>query len=56
MNRERIEFLAAVPLLLSNPTGLADFYRDVVGVLLEEERPRWLAAPRRCNLGQASTA
>lgn len=52
MVREPIEFLAAVLLVSPNPQRLADFYRDVVGVPLEEERhgdslPHW-----GCSLGE----
>lgn len=50
--REPIEFLSAVLLVSANPQRLADFYRDVVGVPLQEERhgesrPHW-----GCNLGE----
>ena len=51
MDREPIEFLSAVLLVSTNPQRLADFYRDVVGVPLQEERhgaalPHW-----GCTLG-----
>jgi predicted enzyme related to lactoylglutathione lyase len=51
-SREPIEFLSAVLLVSANPQRLAAFYRDVVGVPLEEERhgesrPHW-----GCNLGE----
>jgi predicted enzyme related to lactoylglutathione lyase len=52
MVREPIEFLSAVLLVSANPKRLADFYRDVVGVPLQEEqhgdtRPHW-----GCTLGE----
>ncbi len=48
---EAIEFFSAVLLVSADPQRLADFYRDVVGVPLQEERhgqsrPHW-----GCNLG-----
>jgi predicted enzyme related to lactoylglutathione lyase len=54
--REPIEFLSAVLLVSANPERLADFYRDVVGVPLQEERhgesrPHW-----GCNLGEVHFA
>ena len=52
MKRESIDFLSAVLLVSENPQRLADFYRDVIGVPLEEERhgnslPHW-----GCTLGE----
>ncbi|HYC23165.1 MAG TPA: VOC family protein [Candidatus Bathyarchaeia archaeon] len=52
MAREQIEFLSAVLLVSRDPKRLADFYRDVIGVPLREERhgaslPHW-----GCNLGE----
>ncbi len=52
MAHEGIEFLSAVLLVSTNPKRLADFYRDVVGVPLQEEqhggsRPHW-----GCTLGE----
>jgi catechol 2,3-dioxygenase-like lactoylglutathione lyase family enzyme len=52
MARDRIEFLSAVLIVSPNPKRLAEFYRDVVGVPLEEERhgdarPHW-----GCTLGE----
>jgi predicted enzyme related to lactoylglutathione lyase len=49
---EPIEFLSAVLVVSENPKRLADFYRDVVGVPLREERhgdtrPHW-----GCSLGE----
>jgi predicted enzyme related to lactoylglutathione lyase len=46
MVREPIEFLSAVLLVSADPKRLTDFYRDVVGIPLEEERhgdsrPHW---------------
>ncbi len=51
MDSERIEFLSAVLVVSENPERLAAFYREVVGVPLEEERhgaapPHW-----GCTLG-----
>ncbi len=48
---EKIEFLSAVLLVSKNPKRLADFYRDVLGVPLEDEKhgdsePHW-----GCELG-----
>jgi predicted enzyme related to lactoylglutathione lyase len=52
MVREPIEFLSAVLLVSANPQRLADFYRDVVGIPLQDERhgstrPHW-----GCTLGE----
>lgn len=52
MAKEPIEFLSAILLVSPNPARLAAFYRDVVGVPLDEEkhgdsRPHW-----GCNLGE----
>ena len=52
MDHEAIEFLSAVLLASANPGRLAEFYRDVVGIPLREERhgnalPHW-----GCNLGE----
>jgi hypothetical protein len=52
MDREPIEFLSAVLLVSKDPQRLADFYRDVIGVPLQEERhgdslPHW-----GCTLGE----
>ena len=49
---EGIEFLSAVLIVSADPQRLADFYRDVVGIPLQEERhgtslPHW-----GCTLGQ----
>jgi len=51
MDRETIEFLSAVLVVSTDPKRLADFYRDVVGIPLEDERhggslPHW-----GCTLG-----
>src|SRR5690242_9534216 len=53
---EPIEFLSAVLIVSEDPKRLADFYRDVVGVALKEERhgtalPHW-----GCNLGDVHFA
>jgi predicted enzyme related to lactoylglutathione lyase len=52
MSRETIEFLSGVLLVSKDPKRLAEFYRDVVGVPLQEERhgdalPHW-----GCTLGE----
>ena len=50
--REPVEFLSAILLVSEDPKRLAEFYRDVVGLPLQEERhgetrPHW-----GCNLGE----
>lgn len=52
MSEERIEFLSAVLLVSKHPERLAGFYRDVIGVPLEDEQhdetlPHW-----GCTLGE----
>ena len=52
MTRDRIEFLSAVHVVSPNPKRLAEFYRDIVGLPIEEERhgdtrPHW-----GCTLGE----
>jgi len=56
MDGESIEFLSAVLLVSADPQRLADFYRDIVGVPLVEERhgdslPHW-----GCTLGEVHFA
>ncbi len=51
MDQERIEFLSAVLVVSADPERLVCFYRDVIGLPLEEERhddtlPHW-----GCTLG-----
>jgi catechol 2,3-dioxygenase-like lactoylglutathione lyase family enzyme len=52
MGRESIEFLSGVLLVSKDPKRLAAFYRDVIGVPLQDERhgdalPHW-----GCTLGE----
>lgn len=48
---EKIEFLSAVLLVSKHPERLAAFYRDVVGLPLEEEKHGDSAAHFGCELG-----
>jgi predicted enzyme related to lactoylglutathione lyase len=51
MDGEPIEFLSAVLIVSENPERLADFYRDVVGIPLEEEQHGHSRAHWGCTLG-----
>lgn len=51
MQSEKIEFLSAVLLISKNPERLADFYRDVVGIPLEEEQHGESKKHYGCELG-----
>lgn len=48
---ETIEFLSAVLLVSKNPEKLAEFYRDVVGLPLEEEQHGETEKHYGCELG-----
>ena len=51
MKSEKIEFLSAVLLISKNPKTLAAFYKDVVGVPLEEEQHGETEKHYGCELG-----
>jgi predicted enzyme related to lactoylglutathione lyase len=48
---EKIEFLSAVLLVSKNPERLANFYRDVVGLPLEDEEHGQTEKHYGCELG-----
>lgn len=56
MDGEPIEFLSAVLIVSESPERLADFYRDVVGIPLEEERHGDSRAHWGCTLGDIHLA
>ena len=53
---EQIEFLSAVLIVSENPTRLAQFYRDVVGVPLKDEAHGTSLPHYGCNLGDTHFA
>jgi catechol 2,3-dioxygenase-like lactoylglutathione lyase family enzyme len=56
MQSEAIEFLSAVLIYSRNPARLAAFYRDVLGVSLEEERHGTEPVHYGCELGDVHFA
>jgi len=48
---EQIEFLSAVLIVSENPARLAEFYREVVGVPLQDEAHGTARPHYGCNLG-----
>ena len=53
---EQIEFLSAVLIVSENPARLAEFYRDVVGVPLQDEAHGTSLPHYGCNLGDTHFA
>ncbi len=51
MKSEKIEFLSAVLLISKNPERLAAFYKDVVGIPIEEEQHGESKKHFGCELG-----
>lgn len=56
MADEKIEFLSAVLLVSKHAWRLADFYRDVLGIPLQEEQHGDTATHYGCNLGDVHFA
>jgi len=53
---EQIEFLSAILIVSENPARLAEFYRDVVGVPLQDEAHGTSLPHYGCNLGDTHFA
>ena len=51
MKNEKIEFVSAILLVSRHPERLAAFYRDIVGLPLEDEQHGETAAHYGCELG-----